>query len=89
MRLKRLRDGVEDYEYLHALALRRGPAAAENAVTGLFGPPDSAAYSTAVSQAALDEERCNVASEIDPQAASFCKRSATLGPTAASTSPPS
>jgi hypothetical protein len=89
MRLKRLRDGIEDYEYLHALESRRGQAAADDAVTSLFGPPDTAAYSTAVEQARLDEARCRVAVEIDSRARSFCNRSATLEPGAASSSPTS
>ncbi len=89
VRLKRLRDGVEDYEYLRALAARRGRPRAAAAVGSLFGPRSSAAYSTSVSQSELDQARCSVAVGIDPGAQGFCNRSATTGAVQASATPDS
>jgi hypothetical protein len=65
IRLKRIRDGIEDYEYLRAVGERRGRSVAEAAVTALFGGRDSATYSTAVSGRRLAAARCRLAAMID------------------------
>jgi hypothetical protein len=61
IRMKRIRDGREDYEYLHLLDTRGQRSAATRVVQGVFGSPGSAAYSTAVSPGALDGARAELA----------------------------
>jgi hypothetical protein len=64
IRLKRIRDGREDYEYLRILDRRGEAAAAMTVVSGLFGPPSVAMYSTTVDPAALDQARRQLAALI-------------------------
>jgi Domain of unknown function (DUF4091) len=73
IRLKRIRDGREDYEYLRALAERGEGARARRVVARLLsdGNPrstalDAATFSTTFSQAALDGARCELARTLDP-----------------------
>ncbi len=61
IRMKRIRDGREDYEYLHLLQQQGQGAAARSVVTGLFGGLDSAAYSTNVSAGAMENARAQLA----------------------------
>ncbi len=72
IRLKRIRDGREDYEYLRALAAQGKGAVARRVVARLLddGNPrtatrDAATYSTTFSQAALDRARCALARVLD------------------------
>jgi hypothetical protein len=53
IRLKRIRDGREDYEYLHLLEASGDGAYARSMVTSLFGSEATAAKSANVSTAAL------------------------------------
>jgi hypothetical protein len=64
IRLKRIRDGREDYEYLRILERRGQAAAATAVVSGLFGPPSVAMHSTTVDPAALNEARRQLAAMI-------------------------
>lgn len=64
MRLKRIRDGREDYEYLHLLAQRGEADAAAEVAEGLFGPPASAARSATVGARALEAARGKLATLI-------------------------
>jgi hypothetical protein len=64
MRLKRIRDGREDHEYLRILAARGQRSTATEVVTGLFGPPSVAMHSTTVDPAALNEARRQLAALI-------------------------
>jgi len=64
IRMKRIRDGRDDYEYLHLLDTQGQGAAARSIVTGLFGSLDSAAYSTGVSAAAMEAARTQLAGMI-------------------------
>ncbi len=68
MRLKRIRDGREDYEYLNLLA-KNAPADdsfAHDTALSLFGPTlDSATYSTSVTQADLDNARDALGDKLD------------------------
>ena len=73
LRLKRIRDGREDYEFLRALTERGQGAEARAIVEGLYGRPDSAAFSTTVSQAALDAARCRLALALDGGRAEGCE----------------
>lgn len=57
IRLKRIRDGREDYEYLRILAERGLRPAAMKLVRRLFGPPAVAMHNTTVDPAALNEAR--------------------------------
>ena len=65
IRLKRIRDGREDYEYLKILAGRGRRAAAMAVVTGLFGPPAAAMHSSTVSSGDLARARAELATMID------------------------
>ena len=60
IRLKRIRDGREDYEYLHILDRRGERAQAMKVARGLFPTP----YRTDVSAAAFDGARSRLASLI-------------------------
>jgi hypothetical protein len=64
IRLKRIRDGREDYEYLHILAARGRRSAAMRVVRGLFGPPSVAMHSATVDPGALNEARRRLAAMI-------------------------
>jgi hypothetical protein len=64
MRLKRIRDGREDYEYLRILAARGQRSKATEVVTDLFGSPSVAMHSTTVNPAALNEARRQLAALI-------------------------
>jgi hypothetical protein len=64
IRMKRIRDGREDYEYLHLLDGQGQGAAARSVVEGVFGSPGSAAYSTDVTSDALDGARAELAAKI-------------------------
>jgi hypothetical protein len=64
MRLKRIRDGREDYEYLRILAARGQRSTATEVVTELFGSPSVAMHSTSVDPAALNEARRQLAALI-------------------------
>ncbi len=61
LRLKRIRDGREAYEYLHLVDQRGDHAAAMSIVQGLFGSLDSATHSTTVSQGRVDTARAQLA----------------------------
>ena len=64
MRLKRIRDGREDYEYLKILATRNRRGEARQVVRDLFGPPSVAMRSATVSSTALNEARRELAALI-------------------------
>jgi Domain of unknown function (DUF4091) len=64
IRLKRIRDGREDYEYLHLLDQQGQGAAALGVVRGLFGPDSSAGHSTTVSSAAMEGARNQLAEAV-------------------------
>jgi hypothetical protein len=66
MRLKRIRDGREDYEYLHELQARGQGEQAEASAEGLLGAPDVAARGATFTQGELDAARCQLAEELDP-----------------------
>jgi hypothetical protein len=66
LRLKRIRDGREDYEYLHELEARGEGAEAHADVEELLGGPDVAVQGANFSQADLDQARCRLARLIDP-----------------------
>jgi glycosyl hydrolase family 123 len=61
IRLKRIRDGREDYEYLHLLAERGEGGEATNVVEKLFGSPATAARSATVGPGALEAARDELA----------------------------
>ncbi len=61
IRLKRIRDGREDYEYLHLLAERGDGEEAMGVVRDLFGPAATAAQDATVSAAALQSARDRLA----------------------------
>lgn len=58
LRLKRIRDGREDYELMRLLASRGRGSQAASIVSGLFGSPDSATFSTDVTPSAVHGSRC-------------------------------
>lgn len=64
IRLKRIRDGREDYEYLRILAARGRRAAAMKVVRGLFGPPSVAMHNANVDQMQLNEAQRKLAAMI-------------------------
>jgi hypothetical protein len=66
LRLKRIRDGREDYEYLHELESRGEAAQAQAVVEALLGAPDVAARGATFSQEQLDEARCDLARLLEP-----------------------
>ncbi len=65
MRLKRIRDGREDYELMAALAAKGQTGAAMRVVEGLFGNSDMAASSTEVPASRLAAARCELAGLLD------------------------
>jgi hypothetical protein len=64
IRLKRIRDGREDYEYLRILAAQGRRAAAMRVVRGLFGPPSVAMHSADVEPLKLNRARSELAAMI-------------------------
>ena len=64
MRLKRIRDGREDYEYLRILAERGQRSTATEVVTELFGSPSVAMQSTTVDPGAMSRARASLAEAI-------------------------
>lgn len=64
IRLKRIRDSREDYEYLHLLAQRGQTSTAMGVVRGLFGSDEVAGHSTTVSAAALTAARAQLTAAI-------------------------
>jgi hypothetical protein len=64
MRLKRIRDGREDYEYLRILTERGERSEATKVVRGLFGPPSVAMQDTTASSTALNRARGKLAAMI-------------------------
>jgi hypothetical protein len=67
IRLKRIRDGREDYEYLHLLAQRGQTSTATSIVRGLFGSEQSAGHNTTISSGSLAGARAQLASAITGQ----------------------
>jgi hypothetical protein len=72
IRMKRIREGREDYELLHALDAQGLGSQAMSALTGLVGPADSAMFSTDVSQQEIDATRCTLMVALDPSVAPEC-----------------
>ena len=66
IRLKRIRDGREDYEYLAALESRGLGDRAREVTEGLLGDRDVAVRGATFSQDALDQARCELAELLDP-----------------------
>ena len=64
IRLKRIRDGREDYEYLHWLAAHGRGAFARKVTESLFGPRGRAMYSATVSEKAVAAARARLAGRI-------------------------
>jgi hypothetical protein len=60
LRLKRIRDGREDYELLKLLADQGQGLVAKQILEGLFGDADHATFGTDVSQSDLDAARCEL-----------------------------
>jgi hypothetical protein len=60
MRLKRIRDGRQAYEYLHLLEAGGQKEAAEGVVRDLFGSFNSAAFGTTVSEGAVEAARARL-----------------------------
>lgn len=65
IRLKRIREGREDYEYLRLLERCGRRAEGVLVVTGLFGDPDHAMFQTTVSEARLEGARAALATLIE------------------------
>jgi hypothetical protein len=66
LRLKRIRDGREDYEYLRELRSRGREARARAIAERLIGARDVAVRGATFSQADLDAARCELAELLDP-----------------------
>jgi hypothetical protein len=64
IRMKRIRDGREDYEYLHLLAGEGRRAAAEKVVESVFGPSDTAMFGADVDESELEGARHRLAALI-------------------------
>jgi hypothetical protein len=64
IRLKRIRDGREDYEYLRILSRMGLGGQAREVVESLFGPPATAMYGATVSEASLTAARRRLAAMI-------------------------
>ncbi len=80
IRLKRLRDGREDYEYLHILARQNRAGEAAAIFQGMFGSTASAAYKSTVSQTALSSARARLAAAIAPGSAALPAPASSPGP---------
>jgi hypothetical protein len=74
LRLKRIRDGREDYEYLRALESEGRGELATEIVESLYGDPDTAAFGATVNQRDLDAARCRLAAAMGARKAPLCKR---------------
>lgn len=61
IRMKRIRDGREDYEYLRLAAARGLGTQAATAAAGLLGGPARATYGASFTQRRLDDARCHLA----------------------------
>ncbi len=72
MRLKRIRDGREDYELLRALAAQGRGAEAMQVARDTFGGQSTAAHATNVKPAKMDGARCSLVGMIDSTAATYC-----------------
>ena len=72
MRLKRIRDGREDYELLRALAAQGRGADAMQVARNAFGNQNTAAHNTALPPSEVDGARCSLVGLIDSAAASYC-----------------
>jgi hypothetical protein len=72
IRMKRIRDGREDYELLRSLGETDQAGAATSAVTFLLGSRRTAMYSTNVSQDAVDDFRCSLMVLADPSVGAAC-----------------
>ncbi len=66
LRLKRIRDGREDYEYLRELESRGRGGRARAVAEGLIGAREVASREATFSQADLDAARCELARMLDP-----------------------
>ncbi len=72
IRLKRIRDGREDYELLNLLSERGAGQGAEEVAAALFGSAsaeearETATFKSTFSQADVDAARCRLASLVDP-----------------------
>jgi hypothetical protein len=66
LRLKRIRDGREDYEYLHELEARGQGTRPRAVAERLLGDADVANRGATFAQADLDEARCELAEMLDP-----------------------
>ncbi len=67
IRLKRIRDGQEDYEYLQRLAALRGRPVADRVARTVFGPPDTALFKADASQRSFEGARVEIARLISGQ----------------------
>jgi hypothetical protein len=72
IRMKRIREGREDYELLYALSASGNHSTASEAVTSLLGSRDTAMFSTDVSQGQIDTLRCVAMSALDASVDSAC-----------------
>jgi hypothetical protein len=72
MRLKRIRDGREDYELLTALAAQGRGAEAMAVARNAFGGQATAAHHTNLPASTVDGARCSLVGLIDSAAASYC-----------------
>jgi hypothetical protein len=72
IRMKRIREGREDYELLNSLDKAGKASTANAALTTLVGPRSTAMYSTDVSQGAIDTARCILMVALDPAVAAAC-----------------
>ena len=72
MRLKRIRDGREDYELLTALAAQGRGSDAMAIARSTFGSQATAAHHTNLPASTVDGARCSLVGLIDQAAASYC-----------------
>jgi hypothetical protein len=66
IRLKRIRDGREDYELMNALSERGQGGEARAIVADLVGPRDTATFNTDVLASEVDAMRCSLLQRLDP-----------------------
>jgi hypothetical protein len=64
MRLKRIRDGRQAYEYLKLASASQPDSSVRSVVTGVFGNLDEATHNTDVSEAAVDHARAELTAMI-------------------------
>jgi hypothetical protein len=72
MRLKRIRDGRDDYELLRALTAQGRGAEAMQVAKTAFGGQATAAHNTNLPASTVDGARCSLVGLIDQSAASYC-----------------